>query len=127
MKTAMDKLREFHRMLGDIMPSTFNDYIRERHKELRITLLKEEWEEYLEAEEDDDPEGIAKELADIIYVACGTAVVYGIPLDRVFNAVHRSNMTKFSGGCEKRADGKLLKSSSYELPNIKKVIEDGDG
>jgi predicted HAD superfamily Cof-like phosphohydrolase len=62
---------------------------------------------------------IADALADIVYVACGTALTYGIPFDRVFAEVHRSNMTKFGpDGPYLRADGKVMKGPDYEPPDI---------
>ena len=81
-----------------------------KERELRIRLLKEEYEEYIQGECKNDLENIAKELADIIYIVCGTAVSYGIPLDRVFDEVHRSNMAKLVDGKPvRRDDGKILK------------------
>ena len=90
---------------------------------LRIRLLEEEFEEYLQGERNDDLENIAKELADIIYIVCGTAVSYGIPLDRVFDEVHRSNMAKLVDGKPvRREDGKILKPEGWTAPDIKKVL-----
>ena len=63
--------------------------------------------------------------ADIIYIACGTAVSYGIPLDKVFTEVHRSNMAKLVDGKPLyREDGKVIKPSGWQPPNIKKILED---
>jgi len=91
---------------------------------LRRKLLKEEVEEYFEGEDKDDLENVAKELADIIYIVCGTAVSYGIPLDRVFDEVHRSNLSKLGddGKPLRREDGKILKGPNYSPPNIKKIL-----
>jgi predicted HAD superfamily Cof-like phosphohydrolase len=91
---------------------------------LRMKLLKEEFDEYNEGEYHNDLENIAKELADIIYIVCGTAVSYGIPLDRVFDEVHRSNLSKLGddGKPLRREDGKILKGPNYSPPNIKKIL-----
>ena len=90
---------------------------------LRIRLLEEEFEEYLQGEGKDDLENIAKELADIIYIVCGTAVSYGIPLDRVFDEVHRSNMAKLVDGKPvRRDDGKILKPEGWTPPDIKSIL-----
>jgi predicted HAD superfamily Cof-like phosphohydrolase len=92
-------------------------------RELRIRLLKEEYEEYIQGECKHDLENIAKELADIIYIVCGTAASYGIPLDRVFDEVHKSNMAKLVDGKPvRRADGKILKPEGWTPPNIKKIL-----
>jgi len=91
---------------------------------LRINLLMEEIAEYSEAELDDDFVEIADALADIIYIACGTAVSYGIPLDEIFNEVHRSNMAKLvDGKVIRREDGKIQKPEGWTPPDIKSIIE----
>jgi UDP-N-acetylglucosamine transferase subunit ALG13 len=54
---------------------------REERKNLRIKLIAEEFNEYLEAEMDDDIVEIADALADMIYVICCAAIEYGIRLD----------------------------------------------
>jgi predicted HAD superfamily Cof-like phosphohydrolase len=90
---------------------------------LRMRLLEEEFNEYQKGEYNNDLENIAKELADIIYIVCGTAVSYGIPLDKVFNAVHESNMAKLVDGKPiRREDGKILKPEGWTPPDIKKVL-----
>jgi predicted HAD superfamily Cof-like phosphohydrolase len=93
-------------------------------RELRKALLREEFEEYLAAEADDDIVEVADALADIIYIACGTAVAYGIPLDMVFAEVHRSNMDKLGpdGKPIYREDGKVLKPAGWQPPDILKAL-----
>lgn len=93
-------------------------------RELRKNLLQEEFEEYLAAEADDDIIEVADALADIIYIACGTAVAYGIPLDQVFAEVHRSNMDKLGpdGKPIYREDGKVLKPAGWQPPDIVKAL-----
>lgn len=91
---------------------------------LRKRLLTEEYEEYMNAEFDDDLIEVADALADIIYIACGTAVAYGIPLDKVFAEVHRSNMAKLVDGKPiYREDGKVLKPEGWSPPDIKGVLD----
>lgn len=92
---------------------------------LRQRLMTEEYMEYKEAEVvDNDLEKIARELADIIYIACGTACVYGIDLNRVMAEVHRSNMDKLGpdGKPVYRPDGKVLKPDNWTPPNIKRAV-----
>jgi len=91
---------------------------------LRIRLLEEEFEEYMAGEGKDDIVEIADALADIIYIACGTAVSYGIPLDDVFAEVHRSNMAKLvDGKVIRREDGKIQKPEGWTAPDIRSVLE----
>jgi len=90
---------------------------------LRMKLLQEEVEEYVQGETNNDIENISKELADIIYIVCGTAVSYGIPLDKVFDAVHESNMAKLVDGKPiRREDGEILKPEGWKPPDIKKIL-----
>ena len=122
-KHPHDAVLEFHK--------AFNLTIGERAgfpdkeiRALRRRLLNEEFTEYLQAETKDDLVEIADALADIIYIACGTAIAYGIPLDRVFAEVHRSNMSKLgeNGRPIYRDDGKVLKGPTYSPPNIKTIL-----
>lgn len=95
----------------------------ENERGLRRRLLEEEVDEYFDGEDKDDLENVAKELADIIYIVCGTAASYGIPLDKVFDEVHKSNLSKLvDGKVLRREDGKVLKGPNYIPPNIKKVL-----
>ncbi len=91
---------------------------------VRIKLLKEEFEEYLDGEENNDLVEIADALGDMLYIIFGTAISYGLNLKPIFNEIHRSNMTKLDDNGKPifREDGKVLKSKNYEPPNIHKVI-----
>jgi predicted HAD superfamily Cof-like phosphohydrolase len=91
---------------------------------LRIKLLEEEFLEYMQGEGKDDIVEIADALADLIYIACGTAVSYGIPLDKVFAEVHRSNMAKLVDGKPLyREDGKVMKPEGWTAPDVKGVLD----
>lgn len=93
-------------------------------RQLRIKLLKEEFEEYLDAELKNDFIEVADALADLIYIACGTAASYGIPLNAIFEEVHRSNMAKLVDGKPlKREDGKVIKPEGWTPPDIEGVIK----
>lgn len=94
-----------------------------KERDLRIKLLEEEFGEYLSGEAQDDIVEIADALADIIYIACGTAVSYGIPLDKIFEEVHNSNMAKLVDGKPiYREDGKVMKPTGWQPPNVKKIL-----
>jgi hypothetical protein len=59
-------------------------------------------------------------LADLIYVAIGTAVALGVDLRPVWDAVHAANLAKAGG--PRRADGKFLKSADWVHPDIKGIL-----
>lgn len=92
---------------------------------LRVRLLREEVEEFADATERRDIVAIADALADIVYVAFGSAITYGIDLDAVVREVHRANMSKLddAGRPVLREDGKVLKSPRYRPPDVTAVLE----
>jgi predicted HAD superfamily Cof-like phosphohydrolase len=87
---------------------------------LRVSLITEESDELRRTLEQQDVVGIAKELADLLYVVYGTAVSCGIDLEPVFREVHRSNMSKING--HKRADGKWVKPPDYCPARIQPIL-----
>ncbi|GIH02958.1 hypothetical protein Rhe02_10250 [Rhizocola hellebori] len=93
---------------------------------LRVSLLEEEVGEFADATAARDIVEIADALADIVYVAYGAAITYGIDLDAVLEEVHRSNMTKLGddGKPIYRADGKVIKSANFRPPDIRQVLHD---
>lgn len=94
-------------------------------RELRIKLLKEEFEEYIDGENNNDLVEIADALGDMLYIIYGTAVSYGIPLEEIFDEIHRSNMSKLGedGNPIFREDGKVLKGPNYFKPDISKYLK----
>lgn len=88
---------------------------------LRARLIMEEAAEVVTALQTQDYVNLAKELADLLYVVYGTAAEAGIPLDKVFAEVHRSNMTKTPA---KDAGGKVQKGPGYVLPDIEGVLSE---
>jgi predicted HAD superfamily Cof-like phosphohydrolase len=92
---------------------------------LRFDLLEEEYRELCDAELSMDE--IAKELVDLIYVAIGMALEFGIPLEKVWTEVHKSNMAKadpLKGGVIYREDGKVLKPEGWQKPDIAGVLHE---
>lgn len=107
--------------------------------ELRTDLIAEEAKELEEAYKDGDLAGFLDACVDLVYVVVGTAVAAGLPFDKAFERVHDANMAKASkcgcsGGCDdcnhtglivhRRADGKILKPSGWQAPDIESLIED---
>lgn len=91
---------------------------------LRLKLIYEEYTELEDAITEKHLVGIADALTDILYVTYGTGLAYGIDLDKCFEEVHRSNMSKLGadGNPLYREDGKVLKGPNYTEPNLKEVI-----
>jgi predicted HAD superfamily Cof-like phosphohydrolase len=117
---------EFHRKFGQPVaerPTMLSD----ERAEMRANLISEESEEAYDAICDGSMVDIADGLADTLYVVIGTALEYGIDLDRVFAAVHAANMRKEGGPT--RADGKILKPPGWVGPEeeIGRIIEEQGG
>jgi NTP pyrophosphatase (non-canonical NTP hydrolase) len=128
---ASQALAEFHAALGE----TFGDgrsstkLRRELHMEENRELCDElellaDLESRGHIPEAADLVPVAKELADVVYIAYGTAFTLGIDLDAVFAEVHRSNTTKLGpdGRFQLREDGKVLKGEHYQPPDIAAVV-----
>ena len=123
MSNFYNDVRDFHIAFSQPVGESPN-LPDENERHLRKILLQEEVDEYLNAELEHDIVEIADALADIIYIACGTAVSYGIPLDKVFEEVHRSNMAKLVDGKPlKREDGKVIKPVGWTAPDIAGVLK----
>jgi predicted HAD superfamily Cof-like phosphohydrolase len=124
MSEWVDMVREFQTACGVDMPDGPTSR-GASDRLLRIRLLREELGEYDRAELKGDGVEIADALADIVYIAIGTALHYGIPIDDVMREVHRSNMAKVGpdGTVTKRDDGKILKPEGWEPPRIQAVLE----
>lgn len=126
MKQALDQLKEFHRVFRAAARDTVG-VPDAATIALRAQLMREELDETITAMQQDDLVEIADGLADLCYVAIGTAVAYGIPLDKVFEEVHRSNMMKAPNGIVKyREDGKVLKPEGWQPPNVKSILFPGE-
>jgi predicted HAD superfamily Cof-like phosphohydrolase len=124
MSNWFEDVKDFHRAFGQRIgeePELAQDFTE---RNLRCSLMDEEFNEYIEAENKHDLVGVADALADIIYIALGTAISYGIPLDKVFEEVHRSNMAKLvDGKVLRRADGKVQKPDGWKAPDIAGILE----
>tara|TARA_B100000941_G_scaffold253165_1_gene200668 strand:+ start:307 stop:678 length:372 start_codon:yes stop_codon:yes gene_type:complete len=96
----------------------------EKITNLRYNLIKEELEELKEAIENKDIKEVADALTDILYVTYGAGHAFGINLDKCFNEVQNSNMSKLgSDGKPIYNDkGKVMKGPNYFKPNLEKFV-----
>jgi predicted HAD superfamily Cof-like phosphohydrolase len=123
--TNFEKVREFHLKFG----MTVNDEPDPEDPmrgelDLRAKLMHEEFVEVIEAmSTTNDINAITKELTDLLYVVYGTGVSMGVDLDKAFDLVHQSNMSKLGddGKPIYREDGKVLKSHNYRPPDLTEV------
>ena len=91
---------------------------------LRIDLIKEELEELTEAMKDENLLEVADALTDILYVTYGAGHAFGIDLDKCFEEVQNSNMSKldYNGKPIYNEHGKVMKGPNYFKPDLTKFI-----
>jgi len=101
------------------------EYPNEKIKNLRISLIEEELSELKEAIKNKDIKEVADALTDILYVTYGAGHAFGIDLDKCFDEVQRSNMSKLdeNGKPIFNEQGKVLKGPNYFKPNLEKFIK----
>ena len=91
---------------------------------LRIDLIVEELEELKEAMNNKDLLEVADALTDILYVAYGAGHAFGIDLDKCFDEVQNSNMSKLgeNGKPIYNDSGKVMKGPNYFRPDLSKFV-----
>ena len=91
---------------------------------LRIGLIKEELEELTEAMDKKDLLEVADALTDILYVTYGAGHAFGINLDKCFEEVQNSNMSKLDvdGKPIYNDAGKVMKGPNYFKPDLSKFV-----
>jgi len=103
-------------------PSFSSDKINK----LRIDLIKEELDELQEAMKNNDLLEVADALTDILYVTYGAGHAFGIDLDKCFDEVQNSNMSKLGENGEPiyNESGKVMKGPNYFKPNLEKFVNE---
>ena len=106
--------------LAILTPSFSSDKINK----LRIDLIKEELDELQEAMKNNDLLEVADALTDILYVTYGAGHAFGVDLDKCFNEVQNSNMSKLDENGEPiyNESGKVMKGPNYFKPDLTKFV-----
>ena len=96
----------------------------EKINKLRIDLIKEELEELTEAMNNKDLLEVADALTDILYVTYGAGHAFGINLDKCFEEVQNSNMSKLGSDGKPifNDKGKVMKGPNYFKPDLGKIV-----
>jgi len=92
--------------------------------QLRISLIQEELDELKEAVANNDLLEVADALTDLLYVTYGAGHAFGIDLDKCFNEVQNSNMSKLGedGKPIYNELGKVMKGPNYFKPDLSKFV-----
>jgi len=123
----MNKVREFHEKMELAVDQPFSKELLE----FRMKLIFEEVQELAEVgmtiETNSNEterrvlmQDFLKEMCDVIYVIKGTAVSFGMDLDKAYDLVHKSNMSKFP--FTKDDSGKVMKGKNYKPPVLEECI-----
>lgn len=121
-----EMVQEFHEVFDHLIQDKPNANVDISIQSLRYDLIYEELRELNEAMLDRDIVEVADAIADLLYVVYGTAVSYGINIEPVFEAVHKSNMDKIwpDGELHYHPNGKVKKPEGWEPPNIKAILKE---
>ena len=119
--TNFEKVRLFMKTFGQEVktnPSLSTNKIND----LRISLINEELDEFREAIKNNNIKEVADALTDILYVTYGAGHAFGIDLDKCFDEVQRSNMSKLGkdGKPIYNEHGKVMKGPNYFKPDLTK-------
>ena len=118
-----NKVRIFMKTFGQEV-KTEPSFSTEKINKLRIDLIKEELQELTEAMNNKDLLEVADALTDILYVTYGAGHAFGINLDKCFEEVQSSNMSKLGENGEPiyNESGKVMKGPNYFKPDLSKFV-----
>ena len=121
--TNFNDVKKFMETFGQEV-KTKAEFPSDKIVKLRYDLIKEELDEFEEAIRGNNLKEIADSLTDILYVTYGAGHAFGINLDKCFDEVQRSNMSKLGedGKPIYNDQGKVMKGPNYFKPNLNKFI-----
>ena len=121
--TNFEKVKQFMQTFGQEVKTkaSFSD---EKTNQLRLDLISEELEELKNAMASKDLLEVADALTDILYVTYGAGHAFGINLDKCFDEVQNSNMSKLGSDGKPiyNDSGKVMKGPDYFKPDLSKFI-----
>ena len=121
--TNFEKVGFFMKTFGqDVKQSS--SFSSDKINALRVNLIKEELDELIEAMNKKDLVEVADALTDILYVTYGAGHAFGINLDKCFEEVQNSNMSKLdeNGKPIYNEHGKVMKGPNYFKPDLSKFV-----
>ena len=121
--TNFEKVKQFMQTFGQEVKTkaSFSD---EKTNQLRLDLISEELEELKNAMTSKDLLEVADALTDILYVTYGAGHAFGINLDKCFDEVQNSNMSKLDSDGKPiyNESGKVMKGPDYFKPDLSKFL-----
>ena len=121
--TNFEKVGLFMKTFGQEVKSQ-PELSSEKINNLRVSLIKEELDELVEAIKNNDLKEAIDALTDILYVTYGAGHAFGVNLDKCFDEVQRSNMSKLGNDGKPifNEKGKVMKGPNYFKPNLSKFV-----
>ena len=122
--TNFEKVGAFMKTFGQEVKQS-SSFSSDKINTLRVSLIKEELDELIEAINKKDLVEVADALTDILYVTYGAGHAFGINLDDCFEEVQNSNMSKLDkdGKPIYNDKGKVMKGPNYFKPDLRKFIK----
>ena len=122
--TNFEKVGTFMKTFGQEVKLS-SSFSTDKINELRVSLIKEELGELIEAINKKDLVEVADALTDILYVTYGAGHAFGINLDKCFDEVQNSNMSKLDNNGKPiyNDKGKVMKGPNYFKPDLSKFIK----
>ena len=122
--TNFEKVKTFMQTFGQEV-KTNPSFSTDKINDLRYNLIKEELSELKEAMDNKDLLEVADALTDILYVTYGAGIAFGIDLDKCFDEVQNSNMSKLGedGKPIYNEAGKVMKGPNYFKPDLSKYVK----
>ena len=122
--TNFNSVKKFMEVFGQEV-KTKSGFPSDKIVQLRYDLIKEELDEFAQALKDKDLKEVADSLTDILYVTYGAGHAFGIDLDKCFDEVQRSNMSKLGedGKPIYNDKGKVMKGPNYFQPDLGKFVK----
>jgi len=121
--TNFNKVGVFMKTFGQEVKNK-PSFSTEKINQLRISLIQEELDELKEAMANNNLLEVADALTDLLYVTYGAGHAFGIDLDKCFNEVQNSNMSKLGedGKPIYNELGKVMKGPNYFKPDLSKFV-----
>ena len=122
--TNFQKVKTFMEMFGQEVKNKAS-FGSNKINQLRYNLIKEELDELQKAIDNKDLLEVADALTDILYVTYGAGHAFGINLDKCFDEVQNSNMSKLddNGKPIYNEAGKVMKGPKYFKPDLNKFLK----
>ena len=122
--TNFEKVGLFMKTFGQEV-KTKTSFSSDKINKLRVDLIEEEVEELKQAINKKDLQETIDALTDILYVTYGAGHAFGINLDKCFEEVQNSNMSKLGkdGKPIFNENGKVMKGPNYFKPNLKQFLK----